>query len=108
MLFIRDDERRGEVRPTGHPAHGLLQETVATEQSQKLLRIKCAGHWPQPCTRAAGQNDGMYHAISSSPEAMNLLDLRGQRHTPFLPSRKSWRAVHKKILIPGAATGHQC
>ena len=30
---------------------------------------------------------------------MNLLDLRGQRHTPFSRSGKSWRGLYNKTLI---------
>ena len=67
MLFIGDQQGRGEALPLGHPANRLLQQAVAAEQAQQLFRVKRARHRPEPCARAAGQNDGVNHAISSWP-----------------------------------------
>jgi hypothetical protein len=63
-----DQQRRGKARPPAYAEDGLLQESIAAEQVQELFRVKRARHWPKPCTRTAGQDDGVYHAISSRPK----------------------------------------
>ena len=100
MLFIGDQQGRGEALPVGHPANRLLQQAVAAEEAQQLFRVKRARHRPEPCTRAAGQNDGMNHASSSWPTGRTYSTFAEAlcRHTPFSRSRKCCLLFYKKNL----------
>src|SRR5258708_4898884 len=68
MLFIGDQQGRGKALPVGNPANRLLQQAVMAEKAQQLFRVERARHRPEPCTRSAGQNDGVDHVTSSWPK----------------------------------------
>src|SRR5262249_51549648 len=65
VLLIGDHQGWGEALGFRNAAGRLLEEAIATEQGQKLLRVQGARHRPKPCTRPTRQNDGMDHAITS-------------------------------------------
>ncbi len=81
VLFVGDDERRREALRIGDPPHRLLQQTLAAEQAQELLRVERTRHRPQPGARTAGQNDRVDHANPSN-RRRGAAD-SGSRHTRF-------------------------
>ena len=106
MLFIGDQHGRGEAGPVSDSADGLLQEAIVAEQHQQLFRVERARHRPEPCTRTAGQNDGVYHATSLLPwgRASSTFANALPTYTVFappqmLPHLKSCLVLQKKSLM---------
>ncbi|QDX82884.1 hypothetical protein B9N43_07305 [Denitratisoma sp. DHT3] len=59
VLLVGDDPGLPDVGHGAGPAQGFLERAASAQQGQELLGFDLPGHGPQPCSRAAAENDRM-------------------------------------------------